>query len=319
MSVPDAEMESKTSRVMPHTMNRELSYTVLTAAYNEQDYIEETIRSVLGQTLRPRVWLVISDGSTDSTDEIVRRYSEIYPFIRLLQRGKSAKRSFASKVYALRAGLEQLGRIETEFIAHLDADISLESSYFKEVLDRFHNDPQLGIGGGWYAEAVKGTFGIAPGNCRESVPGCIQVFRRRCYEDIDGGLLPIEYGGEDWYAEIMARKAGWRVQSFPELVVRHLRETGTATNKLRYCFHMGIADRCLGSHPAFEIAKLARRMFWPPFIVGAAARLIGFFVAALCRRRMVSDEFTEFLRQEQLRRLGLMGRLLAREGAAPQS
>lgn len=300
---------------MPLIMNNELPYTLITAAFNEQDFIEETIHSVLEQTLRPRVWLIISDGSTDATDEIVQRYSGKYPFIRLLRREKDQNRGFASKVYALRSGIEHLGNIETEFIAHLDADISLDPTYFKEVLKRFQRDPDLGIGGGWYAEAVNGTFGVVPGNSPESVPGCIQVFRRKCFEDIGGGLLPIEYGGEDWYAEVMARKAGWRVQSFPELVVRHLRESGTATNQLRYCYHKGIADCCLGSHPAFELVKVARRTFWRPRILGAAARLIGYFVAYLSRRRMVSDEFVKFLRKEQLRRLGLMGRLFAREGA----
>jgi hypothetical protein len=136
----------------------------------------------------------------------------------------------------------------------------------------------------------------------------MQVFRRRCYEEI-GGLLPIEHGGEDWYAEVMARKAGWRVESFPELVVHHLRETGTATNKLRYCFHQGITDFCLGSHPAFEVVKLAKRIFWAPWVLGAAARFAGFVIAHLSRRRMVGEEFVRFLQQEQLRRLGAMGRL----------
>jgi len=292
-------------------MQNKSSYIILTAAYNEQDYIEETIHSVLRQTLRPEVWLIISDGSTDATEDIVRRYSAKYPFIRLLRRDKGQGRSFASKVYALHAGIEHLGRIETEFIAHLDADISLDSSYFEAVIGKFHHDPALGIGGGWYAEKVNGTFAITPGNSALSVPGGMQVFRRKCYETI-GGLLPIEYGGEDWYAEVMARKAGWRVQSFPELVVRHLRVVGTAVNKLRYCFHQGFTDYCFGSHPAFELIKLAKRIFFRPYVLGAAARLLGFFVAHICRRRMVTDEFVTYLRREQLCRLGAIGWLFAR-------
>lgn len=292
-------------------MGKRSSYTVLTAAYNEQDYVEETIQSVLRQTLRPEVWLIISDGSMDATDEIVRRYSAKYPFIRLLRRIKEPNRSFASKAYALHAGLEHLGGIKTEFIAHLDADISLDPSYFEEVLARFHRDPKLGIGGGWYAEKVNNTFAVAPGNTPGSVPGCIQVFRRRCYDEI-GGILPIEYGGEDWYAEVMARKMGWRVQSFPEMVVRHLRETGTATNKLRYCFYQGFTDYCFGSHPAFELVKLAKRTFWRPYVLGAAARLLGFLVAHGCRRRIAADEFIRFLRREQLCRLGVIGCFFAR-------
>jgi glycosyltransferase involved in cell wall biosynthesis len=306
------EPESKASNLMTLTSTNEPSYTLVTAAYNEQDYIEQTIDSVLQQTLRPVVWLIVSDGSTDATDEIVRRYAAKYSFIQLLRREKDQNRGFASKVYALRAGLKHLGDLKTEFIAHLDADISLTPGYFEQVLEKFRLDPNLGIGGGWYEEKQRGAFAVAPGNNPASVPGCIQVFRRRCYEEI-GGLLPIEYGGEDWYVEIMARKTGWRVQCFPELLVRHLRETGTAKNRLRYCFHQGITDFALGSHPVFELVKVAKRIFWTPFIIGATARLSGFAVAHLRRRRMVDDEFVQFLRLEQLRRLGVIGRIFARE------
>src|SRR4051812_41990559 len=118
------------------TIESEPSYSLITAAFNEQDYIEETIQSVLRQTLLPEVWLIVSDGSTDATDDIVRRYLSKYPFIRLLRRERDQNHGFASKVYALRAGLQHLGESETEFIAHLDADMSLDSSYFREVLSR---------------------------------------------------------------------------------------------------------------------------------------------------------------------------------------
>jgi biofilm PGA synthesis N-glycosyltransferase PgaC len=287
-------------------MDKQLSYTLITAAYNEQDYIEETIKSVVGQTLLPNVWLIVSDGSTDATDDIVRGYLADYPFIKLLRREKDHNRGFASKVFALHAGVEYLDGIETEFVAHLDADISLSPSYFEEVLTRFESDSTLGIAGGWYSEEVNGAIGPAPGNSPVSVPGCMQVFRRRCYEEI-GGLLPIEFGGEDWYAEVMARKAGWRVQSFPELVARHLRETGTATNKLRYWFHQGVTDFCLGSHPAFEVVKVAKRTFWRPYFLGAGARLLGFLIANVFKRRAVNSEFITYLRREQLARLGVLG------------
>jgi poly-beta-1,6-N-acetyl-D-glucosamine synthase len=304
-----AKVKQKCGDLMPRLADINWTYTLITAAYNEQHYIEETIESVLLQTLRPKVWLIVSDGSTDRTDEIVLRYSAKNPFIQLLRREKDENRGFASKVFAIRAGLEHLGEIDTEFIAHLDADISLCPSYFEDVLARCHKDPSVGIAGGWYAESVNGSFSVVPGSSTASVPGCMQVFRRSCYEEI-GGLLPIEYGGEDWYAEVMARKAGWRVESFPEVVVRHLRETGTASNKLRYCFHQGVTDFCLGSHPAFEVVKVARRMMWRPYIIGGAARLLGFLIAHVSKRRAVSDDFVAFLRREQLSRLGALGTLL---------
>jgi glycosyltransferase involved in cell wall biosynthesis len=297
---------------MPRPADREWTYTLITAAHNEQDYIEETIQSVLLQTLRPRVWVIVSDGSTDRTDEIVLRYSAANPFIHLVRREKDENRGFASKVFAIRAGIEYLGENDTEYIAHLDADIALGPKYFEDVLTRCQRDPSLGIAGGWYSESVNGLFSVVPGSSTASVPGCMQVFRRSCYKEI-GGLLPIEYGGEDWYAEVMARKAGWRVQSFPEVLVRHLRETGTASNKLQYCFHQGVTDFCLGSHPAFEMVKVAKRMMWRPYILGGGARLLGFLFAHVSKRRAVSEDFVTFLRREQLSRLGFLGTLLHQE------
>jgi glycosyltransferase involved in cell wall biosynthesis len=282
--------------------NQETAYVLLTAAFNEEAYIEEAIRSVLTQDRLPQVWLIVSDGSTDQTDQIVQRYASQYSFIRLIRRNKDQHRGFASKVFALRAGLKSVQNENAPFIAHLDADISLEPSYFRLILERFQEDPKLGIAGGWYVEKdSRGEYQLSPGSSSTSVPGCIQVFRRDCYEEI-GGLLPIEYGGEDWYAEIMARKCGWRVKSFPDLLVRHLRETGTARNVLRYCYHQGFTDFSLGSHPLFELLKVARRVSWRPYLLGALARLSGFLVAHLYGKRMVPPDFVAFLRKEQIDR-----------------
>ena len=275
---------------------------LLTAAFNEEAYIEETIKSVLAQVSLPRTWVIVSDGSTDRTDEIVQQYANRHSFIRLIRRNKDQNRRFASKVFALRAGLQSLSLEAFQFIGHLDADISLDPSYFCDLLKKFEDDTTLGLAGGWYSEKIGGEFRLSPGNSLTSVPGAIQMFRRQCYEDV-GGLLPIEHGGEDWYAEIMARKCGWQVRSFSELIVRHLRETGTAGGSMRYCYHQGITDYSLGSHPLFELAKLARRIGWRPYFVGALARLLGFLVAHFSRERMVPPDFVAFLRKEQLARL----------------
>lgn len=278
------------------------SYVLLTAAFNEEMYIEETIKSVLAQTVLPQTWVIVSDGSTDRTDEIVRGYAEKYSFIRFLRRNKDHNRGFASKVLALRAGLQGLTLGECQFIGHLDAHISLNPSYFRRLLKRFEEDPRLGIAGGWYVEKIGGQLRPALGSSVRSVPGGTQMFRRACYEDV-GMLLPIEYGGEDWYAEIMARKCGWQVRSFPELPVLHLRETGTASSILRYCYHQGFADFSLGSHPLFEFAKVARRIAWRPPILGALARLSGFLMAHISGKRMAPPDLVAFLRKEQIGRL----------------
>ena len=277
-------------------------YVLVTAAFNEEAYIEETIKSVLAQLALPKIWIIVSDASTDRTDEIVQQYAQRHSFIRFIRRNKDQNRGFASKVFALRTGAQGLSGEAFDFIGHLDADISAYPSYFRDLLRKFQEDATLGLAGGWYSEKTGGEFRPCPGHTPTCVPGALQMFRRECYEDV-GGLLPIQYGGEDWYAEVMARKCGWQVRSFSELTVRHLRLTGTATNSLRYCYHRGITDYALGSHPAFELAKLAKRIAWRPFFVGALARLLGFLVAHVSRKRLVPPDFVAFLRKEQLARL----------------
>lgn len=277
------------------------SYVLLTAAYNEESHIEETITSVLAQSELPEKWVIVSDGSTDRTDEIVQRWSRNHGFIYYVRREKDENRGFASKVAAIHRGL-QITPVTSEFIGHLDGDVGLEPDYFHDLLDRFEQDPRLGIGGGWYTENVNGRFCDRRGNTERSIPGGIQMFRRACYDDI-GEMLPIEYGGEDWYMEVMARMHDWRVRAFPELRVRHLRPSGRASGTLRYCFRSGYADFALGSHPLFELAKLARKTSSRPFLIGALARLSGFTLANINGKRITSPEFVRFLRQEQLARL----------------
>lgn len=278
-------------------------YVLLTAAYNEEDYIEETIRSVISQLVRPSLWVIVSDGSTDRTDEIVQQYEMTHSFIRLVRRERDHCRGFASKVFALRAGLQMFTLEATQFIGHLDADVSLPPLYFRDLIAKFREDRHLGIAGGWCFEKTRcGLWQPRAGSSTRSIPGGVQMFRRECYGDI-GELLPIEYGGEDWYAEIRARMCGWRVRSFSELQVYHLRAPGTRGSLLRYCYHDGLADFALGSHPIFEFAKVARRIVSRPYLVGALARMLGFLVAHISGKRLVPLECITFLRKEQLGRL----------------
>jgi glycosyltransferase involved in cell wall biosynthesis len=277
-------------------------YVLLTAAYNEEACIEATIRSVDAQTVRPFRWVIVSDGSTDRTNEIVRRWAAASDYILFLPRQKDQHRGFASKVSALGAGLKLLNGDDSPFIGHIDGDVTLEPNYFESLLKKFSADPELGIGGGWIWERVNGEFQQRRGNSTTSVPGAVQMFRRKCHEDV-GGLLPMEFGGEDSYAEVKARMCGWRVQAFPDLKVCHHHKMGKTALRLLYCYRQGFMDFALGNHPLFELARVIRRVPSKPYFVSAAARLLGFGVAHISGRRMVPEDFIAYLRREQLNRL----------------
>jgi len=280
-------------------------YVLLTAAYNEEAYIEKTLQSVLSQRLLPRRWVIVSDSSTDRTDQIVQSYAEKHDFIRLLHVTKTAGHSFGAKVVALRKGEELLRGIEYDFIGNLDADITLEENYFDELIGHFEAQPQLGLAGGFVCEDDGAGFQSRWFNSVSNVPHAAQLVRRECYEAI-GGYAVLNYGGEDWYAQTCAKMRGWRVQSIPQLRIFHHRHTGASSRPVRNAFRLGRLDYSFGSDPLFEIVKCVRKFRDKPLVVAGCVRLFGFAWCSLCgEKRAVPEEFTAFLRKEQRARFSI--------------
>jgi poly-beta-1,6-N-acetyl-D-glucosamine synthase len=283
------------------------SYVLITPARNEEAYIEKTIESVISQTILPKKWVIVSDGSTDRTDEIVSDYVARYDFIQLLRVAGDGNRNFGSKVNAFNAGYKQLEGIDYDFIGIVDADVSFDSDYYENVLARFEQNPKLGIAGGIFFDVYDGKSHGKPHKALvslNSVRGPIQLFRRRCYRDI-GGYIPQKLGGEDTVAEVMARMYGWEVQSFPKLKGLHHRLTGTEGLTIwRARFRQGIVAYSLGYHPLFQIAKCLYRVAEKPSFIGSILTMCGYYWSALRQdERIVSTDFVKYIRQEQMHRL----------------
>ena len=278
-------------------------YVIATAAHDEEAFLELTIRSVLAQTIRPVRWVIVSDRSTDRTDSIAASFAQQHDFIRFLRLDHSLNRGTASKITALSEAIKQLGNCDYDFIANLDGDVSFDSDYFSSLLAHFEKDPGLGIAGGVVCERRKGVFEPRVSNNLRSVAHAGQMVRRACYDQI-GGWLALEFGGEDWYAEIRARKFGWRVEAFADQKLLHYRPTGGASPLLRHRFREGKMDHSVGSHPLFEIAKCARRLPEKPFLLGSLTRMCGFLSGyATGRPYAIDAEMVRYLRQEQLGRI----------------
>jgi glycosyltransferase involved in cell wall biosynthesis len=280
-----------------------MRYVLVTAAYNEERFIEQTIQSVIGQTVLPLRWVIVSDASIDRTDEIVDAYARQHEFIQLHRITKKHPRNFAAQVLAIRTGYEVLRDLDFEFIGNLDADVAMDSSYFETLLGHFRVEPGLGLSGGNICEEVDGEYRTRPSNNFKSVPHAVQMFRRTCFDAV-GGYLPMKYGGPDWVAEVRARQLGWAVRSYPDLPVRHYRPTCAAEGKLRAWWRQGQMDYSVGSLFLFEVVKCARRVRGHPVFVGAAVRLLAYCVAYAKREpRQVSENFVRFLQREQRNRL----------------
>jgi poly-beta-1,6-N-acetyl-D-glucosamine synthase len=278
-------------------------YVLFTAARNEEAHIEKTIRSVIAQTVVPTRWVIVSDGSVDRTDEIVKQYASTHDFIVLLRQSADQKRNYGAKARALKLAYEQLMNLEFDVVGNLDADVSFAPTYYEQALSKFDANERLGVVGAMRFDLRNGQFRrIRP--ARNSAGGPTQLFRRKCYEEI-GGYLPLRFGGLDTVAETMSRMRGWEVETFPDLEVYHYRPTGTAGGgQVRAKFRAGILAYSVGYHPFFEVARCVFRLFDEPPVIGSISLLAGYCWAALKRyERQVPDDFVSYLRSEQFARL----------------
>jgi glycosyltransferase involved in cell wall biosynthesis len=281
-------------------------YALVTPAYNEEKYIENLIKSVEAQTLKPKIWIIVNDGSNDSTPDIVSKYEQKFDYIsRLDLKREDIVSYYSRRVYAVLAGIEKLKEMEFDYLAVLDADIIPEPNYYDGVISEFEKDPKLGIAAGIFMYQEKGQLKKALID-KLCTPGSNQIFRRKCYEQI-GGYVPLRFGGDDSLCDILARMNGWKTQNFDAYPVVQHRIVGTGDGKsvIQARFGQGCTDYGIATHPVFMLAKCFRRSFLEkPYIIGGIARFAGFVYGyILGKGRKISPEAKRFVRKEQMKRL----------------
>jgi len=279
------------------------TYVLITPARNEAKFIELTLKSVVAQTVPPLKWVIVSDGSTDGTDEIVRKYTADHAWIELIRTSERPERHFAGKVHAFNAGYARVRSTDYDVIACMDADISFDEDYFKCLLQKIAEDPALGLVGTPFQELSKQVYDYRFVSI-EHVSGACQVFRRECFEAI-GGYVPIKSGSIDHVAVITARMRGWKTRTFTDQVCLHHRAVGTAqASTVRGRFNYGVKDYAIGNAPLWEFFRSLYQMSKPPFLLGGMALGSGYLWAWLrSEEKNVSPELVAFHRKEQMQRL----------------
>ncbi|MFW5804209.1 MAG: glycosyltransferase [bacterium] len=284
-------------------------FIIITPAYNEEKYIETTIKSVLSQTILPLVWVIVNDGSSDGTAEIIQAYSQKFNWIIYVHRKKDLNVSYyASNVYAINKGYETAKglNLNYEYLAILDADIELPMDYYEKILNFFSSDSKLGMASGHCLDRMQNGLKRNIYDWR-SLPKNITVFRKQCYDDING-FMPLKYAGEDTCACFSARMKGWKTWSTTNLMVIHNKPLGLnaiAKGKLNLRFKQGISEYFIATHPVFMILKsIKRALSEDPYIIGGLSRFIGFLYAHfLNEKRQISKDLRKYIRKEQFNRI----------------
>jgi biofilm PGA synthesis N-glycosyltransferase PgaC len=277
-------------------------YVLVTPARNEAQFIELTIKSVIAQTARPARWIIVSDGSSDGTDDIVSTYSALHTWIELVRLPARRERHFAGKVQAFNAGRARLHDVPYDVIGSLDADVSFDDDYFAFLLGKLDDDPALGLVGTPFSEGGR-TYDYRFVSI-EHVSGACQLFRRACFEDI-GGYVPVRRGGIDHIAVLSARMKGWKTRTFTDRVYLHHRAIGSAQHgAVMTRFRDGVSDHALGGHPLWELFRTIYQMTRKPRVIGGLMLGAGYLWASVRQvERPIPPELVQFRRREQMQRL----------------
>jgi glycosyltransferase involved in cell wall biosynthesis len=285
-------------------------YVLVTPARNEAKFIEATIRSVVAQSVRPERWLIVSDGSTDGTDQIVSQFTSQYEWIKLFRMPEHRDRQFAAKANAFNAGYILLADVEYEIVGNLDADITFESDYFEFLISKFEDCPILGVTGTPFIEENstldKHSYSHNYANL-DHVSGACQLFRRECFNEV-GKYVAVRGGAVDWIAVTTARMMGWKTRTFTEKICFHHRNIGTGNNSpLLVFYHYGKKAYYVGGHPLWAIIRGIFQMRGQPFVIGGFLFQLGFLWGFVSRTvRPVSKTLMAFHRYEQMTRLLLL-------------
>jgi len=276
-------------------------YVVITPVRDEEAYLRFTIESMIHQSLRPQEWIIVDDGSTDNTGNIIDEYAALYPWIRGVHRkNRGFRKAGGGVVDAFNDGYRALSSRDWDFIVKLDGDLTFNPDYFDRCFAEFERDSQLGVGGGVICHIIGGAKHFEGGPTFH-VRGATKIYRRQCWEAI-GGFWPAP--GWDTIDEVKANRLGWTSRSFANVHLLHHRLTGTADGIWAGAVKDGRANYVCGYHPLFMLSKCVSRLFDRPYVIGSIGLLCGFLSGHLKRMPQVDDPATiEYLRHQQIRRL----------------
>jgi glycosyltransferase involved in cell wall biosynthesis len=277
-----------------------VNYVAVTPVKDEEGYLPLTLQSMVSQTVRPRRWIIVNDGSVDATARIAREWARHHPWIEVVDKeNEGGRKRGGGVVRAFYRGFELVRNEPWDFVVKLDGDVSFEERFFERILAEFARRPRLGIssgvsyawtGKGWIEE--KAARGFTYGSCK--------VYRRRCFEEI-GGL--VEHMGWDGIDHIKAIQLGWEAEHLQLGCYQH-RRMGQATGFVKSEVEEGLCCHFMGYHPLFLLARGIKRMKLRPYGVGGLALIGSYWWSWMARRpRYQDEEFVRYLRRNQVRKL----------------
>lgn len=266
-------------------------YAIISPCRNEQEFMRKTLDSVVEQTIKPKVWVIVDDGSTDKTPEILKEYASKHDFIEVVTRQNRGARSVGPGVIdAFYDGFGSIDIDDYRYICKLDLDLILPSRYFELVIKEMQANSRLGtFSGKAYFIDKKTDAQVSEGCGDESSIGAAKFYRVSCFKQIGGFVRQVMWDGIDSHR---CRLLGWESASIDDEETRfvHLRPMGSSqkgilTGRARH----GFGQYFMGTGAVYMIAASIYRLKHPPYVVGSLATLWGYFSSLFKRVDKLDD------------------------------
>ena len=284
------------------------SYLLISPCRNEAEFMVSTLLSVVNQSVLPAKWIIVDDGSTDATPDILQQYSDQYDFIEIVTRDNRGHRSVGPGVIeTFYAGLEVVDLDDYQFVCKLDLDLELPVGYFQLLMQRMNNNPRIGTCSG-KPYNQRGNSLVSEKRGDEMSVGMTKFYRTSCFQQIGGFVSEVMWDAIDCHR---CRQLGWIACSWddPELRFVHLRIMGSSQNSVyRGRMRHGFGQYFMGTGLVYMFVTSVYRMLHPPYIFGGMAMFWGYLKSLIKQAPKYRDkQLRNFIRSYQWRCL-LLGK-----------
>lgn len=282
------------------------SYVIISPCRNEEKFMRQTLDTVINQTIKPQKWVIVDDGSTDSTPQILEEYAKRFDFIEVVTRKNRGHRSVGPGVIeAFYEGYNCINIDDYSYICKLDLDLNLPPTYFEFLMEKMQKEPRLGTYSGKPYYYKDNGEDLVPEVCGdESSVGATKFYRTQCFKDIGGFVRQVMWDGIDSHR---CRTLGWisRSDDIDEIRYIHLRPMGSSQNNIiTGRIRHGYGQYFMGSSFIYVLASVIYRLNKKPYVIGALATLWGYLKSAITKEEQLNDpEMRVLLRRFQLRAL----------------
>ena len=289
-------------------------FVLISPCRNEAKYMRQTLDSVIAQSVTPTLWVIVDDGSTDETPQILKEYAFRHAWIKVVTREDRGHRAVGPGVVdAFYSGYASIDPNSFEFLCKLDLDLRLPPRYFEILIDRMRQNPKIATCSG-KAYVEENGEQVCERHGDDTSLGMTKFYRVSCFKAIGGFVREVMWDGIDCHR---CRMNGWIACSWdePDLRFMHLRPEGSSqqgilVGRMRH----GYGQYFMGTNFFYISASALSRINQKPYVLGSIAILWGWLRSALVRKARYNDPiFRAFLNTYQMQVL-LVGkeRALAR-------